>query len=47
MVNKNGKIISKKKFIIEKENNRLEIVNKIKKELAMKKRLESSSVENC
>lgn len=46
LVNKNGKIISKKKFITEKEYNRLENVNNIKKELAIKKRIQSSSVEN-
>ena len=46
LVNKNGKIISKKKFIAEKEYNRLENVNNIKKELAIKKRIQSSSVEN-
>jgi phage anti-repressor protein len=46
MVNKNGKIISKKKFITEKEYNRLENVNNVKKELAIKKQIQSSSVEN-
>lgn len=45
MINKNGKIISKKKFITEKENNRLEKVNNIKKENAIQKRLETSSTE--